>query len=204
MSFGAFNTLQEVARSFRVSLNVGQFVQVTSHPVSESFASDMRFFLENVDVRVSEASICDFMIAPILKEVWKSYSDTLLMWSHAPLGTEEPLIGTPDYYFSRRSPLGLVPDQPYLLVVEAKKDDFDAGWAQCLAAMLAAQRLNDPRTQMVFGCVSNGQLWTLGKLEQAVFTQEFQKFVVSNLPQLFGALHNIFAQAKEQARASAA
>jgi hypothetical protein len=119
------------------------------------------------------------MIAPILKEVWKSYSDTLLMWSHAPFGSAEPLIGTPDYFFSRRSLLGLVPEQPYLIVVEAKKDDFDAGWAQCLAALLAAQRINDGPTRTIFGCATNGKVWNFGQLEGQVLTKELQEFVLA-------------------------
>jgi hypothetical protein len=160
--------------------------------------------MQNVDVGISEASICEFLIAPVLKEVWRAYSDSLLMWSHAPLGIEEPLLGTPDYYFSRRSPLGLVPDQPYVLVVEAKKDDFDAGWAQCLAAMLASQKMNDRPNRTIYGCVSNGKLWTLGKLEGQTFTRELQEYVVTDLPELFGALHYLFAQAKQQALAPAA
>ena len=38
------------------------------------------------------------------------------------------------FFFAKRSPLGPVRDRPYVLFVEAKKDDFDAGWGQCLAA----------------------------------------------------------------------
>lgn len=113
-------------------------------------------------------------------------------------------MGTPDYFFFRRSPLGLVPDRPYVLVVEAKKDDFDAGWAQCLAAMIAAQRLNETPGRTIFGCVSNGNLWSLGKLEGRAFLQEYQQYLITNLPDLFGALHYLFDQAKQQALASAA
>ncbi len=95
-------------------------------------------------------------------------------------------------------------DQPYVLVVEAKKDDFDGGWAQCLAAMLAAQRLNDRPTRVVYGCVCNGWLWHFGKLEEGRLTQEIRQFVLSDLPGLFAAWNYIFAQAKEQALAPAA
>ena len=204
MPFGSFKTLQEVLKVYQVRLVIERFIQPLPLPVNEAFASDLTFTLQNIPVRVSEASIGEFMVAPVLKEVWKPYSDALLMWSHAPFGTEEPLMGTPDYFFSRRSPLGLVPDQPYLIVVEAKKDDFDAGWAQCLAAMLAAQKMNAQPAMTIFGCVSNGTVWSFGKLDAQVLTQEFQQFVITNLPELFAALHYLFARAKEQLLAPAA
>jgi hypothetical protein len=111
-------------------------------------------------------------------------------------------MGVPDYLICRRSPLGLVQDQPYLLVVEAKKDDFEYGWGQFLAAMLAAQRMNDAPSRIVHGCVSNGFLWEFGKLEGAVFTQETRGYTISDLPNLFAALNYIFEQTKQQALAA--
>jgi hypothetical protein len=204
MPFGAYKTLPDLARAYQVALVMGRFVVSRPHPVNEAFAGDLDFVLQNLAVRISEASIRELMIAPVLKEVWKAYSDTFLMWVNVPFGTEEPLLGTPDYYFSRKSPLGLVPDQPYLILVEAKKDDFEGGWAQCLAAMLAAQKMNKQREQPVFGCVSNGSTWTFGKLDGSVFTQELEQFSISRLPELFGALHFIFARAKEAVQAPAA
>ena len=53
-----------------------------------------------------------------------------------------------------------------MLFVEAKKDDFDAAWGQCLAAMIAAQRLNDRPACVVHGGVSNGRVWYFGKLAE--------------------------------------
>jgi hypothetical protein len=146
--------------------------------------------------------VCEFLIAPVLKEVYRSYSEALLLWSHVPLGTEAPLMGTPDYLFTRRGPLGIVQEEPYLLLVEAKKDDFEAGWGQCLAAMLAAQKLNVSANVIVYGCVSNGDLWQFGKLEGQHFTHEPVGFALKDLPGLFAALNYVFARASEQARAA--
>src|ERR1700740_2633040 len=135
MAFGDFKSWNEVALAYRFSVQIGTFVQPIPMPVDERFLSDLNDVIEHVAVGMSEASICEFLIAPVLREVWKPYSNALSIWSHVPLGVEEPLVGVPDYFFARRSPLGMVQDQPYVLVVEAKKDDFDGGWGQCLAAM---------------------------------------------------------------------
>lgn len=205
MAFRDYKSLGDAALAFSISVKVGSFMQPIPFPVDERFRADLQFILENVNVRMSETALAEFVIAPVLREVWKAYSDSLQIWSHIPFGTSEPLTGFPDYFFSRKSPLGLVSDQPpYVLVVETKKDDFDAGWGQCLAAMLAAQQLNGQPPRTIFGCVSNGTTWEFGKLHEKQFIKEFRDFVLSDLPGLFAAWNCIFAQAKEQALAPAA
>ena len=80
--------------------------------------------------------------------------------------------GFPEYILARRSPLGkVVFDKPYFLLVEAKQDDFEGGWAQCLSEMVAAQRINDNPELVVYGITSNGTLWQFGKLEGTAFTK---------------------------------
>lgn len=205
MAFGSYKSLGEAALAHQVNVEVASFVEPIPFPVDERFRDELSFALRNINVRMSEASIGEFLLAPVLREVWKTYSNSLQFWSHIPFGAEEPLVGIPDYFFSRRSSLGLVQDQPpYVLVVEAKKDDFDAGWGQCLAAMLAAQQLNGQPPRTIFGCVSNGMTWEFGKLHEQQFIKEFSDFVLSDLPGLFAAWNYIFAQAKEQALAPAA
>ena len=204
MAFGNFKSVQDVARMFQVSVQVGSFVQPAAMPVSDRLREELQDSRENMPLRMSEAALCEFLIAPILKEVWKPYRDSLMLWSHVPLGTEEPLVGTPDYYFSRRSPLGLVSDQPFVLIVEAKKDDFDAGWAQGLAAMLAAQKMNDSSRRVIHGSVSNGFVWEFGLLEEKRFLVDLRQFHLSDLPGLFAAWNYVLGQAKAQALAPAA
>jgi hypothetical protein len=202
MPFGNFKTLQEVALAYQVRVVFGSFLRAQSHPVNPHLEEELKFNLEKIAVRISEAAIDTFLIAPILRDVWKSYTDALMLWSHAPLDAGDSLQGVPDYTFTRCSPLGMVQDKPYLLVVEAKKDDFDAGWGQCLAAMLAAQKLNRPDEWPLYGCVTNGVLWSFGKLEGQTFTQELTDYALRDLPALIGALHAIFDLAKQHALAA--
>ena len=74
---------------------------------------------------------------------------------------------------AKRSPLGTVVfDKPYFILVEAKKESaFDEGWGQCLAEMVAVQRLNNQPEQTIFGSVYNGAMWQFGKLKLEMFTQ---------------------------------
>ena len=99
------------------------------------------------------------------------------------------LTGTPDYMFSRKSPLGkTVLEAPLVVIVEAKKNDFEQGWGQCLAELVAAQKINQDAERAVYGVVTDGNLWQFGRLRKNVFTRNAENFTVDRLARLYGAL----------------
>lgn len=201
MAFGTFKTLEDVVRTFQVTVLQDRFVQPMPRAVDDRFRERLEFLRKNAPISASEEAICEFLIAPILQEIWLPYSSSLMIWSHVALSSDETLTGYPDYFFSKRSPLGPVRDKPYVLFVEAKKDDFDAAWGQCLAAMLAAQKLNEHSERSVFGGVSNGRIWYFSKLQEKKLTQDPRAFTIDELSDLFAALNFLFQQAKEEALA---
>ena len=125
-----------------------------------------------------------------------------MIWSHVAFGEEMPLKGFPDYFFSKRSPLGRVLDQPYVLFVEAKSDDFDAAWAQCLAAMLAAQGMNERKDAVIYGSASSGEFWFFAKLQGKTLFQDPRSFTLTRLDELFAALNYVFRQSEREALAT--
>ena len=169
--------------------------------VDEAFRRRLEFDRLNAPVNVSEQAISEFLIAPILQEMWRAYSDSLMIWSHVQFGETMPLKGFPDYFFSRRSPLGRVLDQPYVLFAFAKSDDFDAAWAQCLAAMLAAQQMNKQPNQTIFGSASGGEVWYFGKLQGQTLYHDPRSFTLTRFDELFAALNYVFEQGKQEALA---
>lgn len=71
----------------------------------------------------------------------EKYSSKFTLWSHQSLNYDEKLSGFPEYILAKRSALGkVIFDKPYFILVEAKQDNFEAGWVPCLAEMIAAQR----------------------------------------------------------------
>ena len=74
------------------------------------------------------------------------------------------------------------------MIVEAKKNDFEQGWGQCLAELVAAQKLNADPERIVYGIVTDGELWKFGRLAGSVFTLEPMGYTLTDLPELFGAL----------------
>jgi hypothetical protein len=85
-------------------------------------------------------------------------------------------------------------EAPFLCIVEAKKDDFEQGLAQCLVEMQACQWINQAidRTIDVFGIVTNGEGWKFYKLDLAGVVFETLLYSVSDINSILGILHYIF------------
>jgi hypothetical protein len=198
MSFSNFKSLGITVKELQVIYTEASFISQAIFSVPDYFRQDLEHVMREGVVNNSEFAICENMIYPILKEIWKSYSSTFTLWSHQLLTCDDALSGFPEYILARRSPLGkVVFDKPYLLIVEAKQDNFDWGWGQCLAEMVAAQRLHDiPIT--IFGIVSNGITWEFGKLAGASFTHHPAPYSIFDLEKLFGVVNFIFRECEIQ------
>ena len=195
MPLGAYKTVSSVLKEFQITYTESNFIVETEFHVSDYFREDLEFTMREGVVDNSEFAICENLIYPLLKEVWKRYYSGFVLWSHQSLTYDQYLSGFPEYILAKRSSLGkVVFEQPYFLLVEAKQDNFENGWAQCLAEMIAAQRLNANSEQEVFGIVSNGDRWQLGKLKSNVFTRNQTFYTIQELDKLFAAINYVFQQ----------
>jgi hypothetical protein len=199
MSYSEFKTIGTVLQQYQVHYAEANFVEPLAFPVGEYFREDLELMMREGVVDNSEFAICENLIYPVLKEVWKQYRQHFILWSHQALNFDNRLMGFPEYILARRSPLGkVVFDRPYLLLVEAKQDNFEAAWAQCLSEMIAAQRLNSAAPIGVFGIASNGVTWQFGRLEADVFTRNVIPYSIYQLETLFGAVNAMFQQCEGQ------
>ncbi len=198
MAFSDFKTLSEVQEKFRITYAEDDFVMAETSPPSAEFLRDFEFTREHIHVLASEAARCETIIFPVLKESYKAYADRYALWIKQSIAYDEVLNGTPDYFISTRSELGkTVIGSPLILLVEAKKNDFEQGWGQCLAELVAAQKINakkmdDGTTFPVYGIVTDGTLWQFGRLIGDTFTQNRTDFALASLPTLFGAVDSVF------------
>jgi hypothetical protein len=120
-------------------------------------------------------------------------------WSHQSLNYDEKLSGFPGYILATRSPLGkVVFDRPYFMLVEAKQDNFEGAWGQCIAEMIAAQRLNAELDLTVFGITSNGDRWQIGKLERDTFTRNTTFYSIQEIDKLAAAVNFVFDNCERQ------
>jgi hypothetical protein len=199
MSFSSFKSLSDTLKEFQITYTEAAFIEELPFDIPDYFRQDLKLMMEEGVVDNSEFAICENLIYPVLKEVWKQYRQHFILWSHQFLSDEAKLSGFPEYILARRSPLGkVVFDKPYFLLVEAKQDDFEGGWAQCLAEMMAAQRINDNLELVIHGITSNGTLWQFGKLEGSTFTKNPRPIGIYELDALFATVNYIFQQCKYQ------
>lgn len=189
MAFTDFKSADEVQKAYQIKLVEKDFLMLSSLKPSEPFVLEYQFANEHFDIFSSKASRCENVIYPLLREVCKNYVEKYSLWSHKPISVDEVLTGTPDYMIAERSELGKnVLGLPLVLVVEAKQNDFKRGWGQCLAELLAAQKLNKDSSKAIYGIVTDAEVWQLGKLEGAIFTKNYTRATIDNLDEVFGTV----------------
>jgi hypothetical protein len=163
--------------------------------ISDHFRDDFAFTVQAFNVEGSEYGVCEAIIFPILKTVYRNYRDSFVLCSHRTLTYDSNLTGIPDYILASRSPLSkTIFKEPYFVAIEAKRDDFIKGWGQCLAELVAIQKLNENPDQIVYGIVSNGQFWQFGMLHQQTFTKNLGNYSISDLDRLMAAVNDLFHQ----------
>ena len=200
MAFSDFKAIPEVQEKFRIKHTDNDFITVSETAItpSKQFLQELAFSRQYIDVFASESARCEAVIFPVLREVYKEYAEDYALWIKKPITYDETLSGTPDYFISTRSELGmLVVGIPLIMFVEAKKNDFEQGWGQCLAELVAAQKINADPDVPVYGIVSDGTWWQFGCLVGDAFTRNRTSFSVDNLPSLFGAINAVFKAASK-------
>jgi hypothetical protein len=199
MFFNKYKSIADVLQEFPLTYKEKNFIEQIPIETDPYFKNRLDFILAEGVVFNSEYAICESIIQPILVELWRKYADKLLLWSHQPLNYDDNLSGIPDYIVAQRSTRGkIILEQPYLIIVEAKKDNFEEGWGQCLAELVAAQKINNNQNSRLFGIVSNGKLWEFGLLQGIDFTKNVKYYVLEDLQALMEALDFIFSHSFEQ------
>ncbi len=197
MAFSDFKNISEVQEKYNIKYKEDVFFEAREIQPSENFVKDLDFYRENIDVFSSEASRSEVIISPILREIYKKYYKKYSFWIQKSIVCDNILCGTPDYIFSEKSKLGkTVLAKPIVIVVEAKKNDFEQGWGQCLAELVASQKINDDAESAVYGVVTDGNLWQFGKLEKDCFIKNKENFTVDKLNLLYGALNYVIQTAE--------
>lgn len=196
MAFSEFKTVGDALVRYGIIYSQEEFIDAQPETPPDHLLKEFEFDRKNLDVFSTEASRCQRVIYPILKEVYKSYAGGFNFWIQQPLSVDSNLNGTPDYMIASRSKLGIVVvGKPLVIVIEAKKNDFDMGWGQCLAEMVAAQKLNEDESTTIYGIVTDGERWQFGKLLKKDFTKHPASFFIERLPELFGAVRFVFEAA---------
>jgi type IV secretory pathway VirB2 component (pilin) len=189
MAFTDFKSIQQVQKTFQIKYTEEDYIDYDEIEPSQTFWEEFTFSQQNLDIFSSEASRCENVIYPILRDVYKHYVEKYSLWSHKSMFYDQKLTGIPDYLISTKSELGkTILGIPILVVVEAKQNNFTEGWGQCLAELVAAQKINQNDEISVHGIVTDGELWHFGKLQGNLFTKNRTVLAISEIKKIFGAV----------------
>ena len=189
MSFSQFKNIADVQKAYNIRYAESSFISSIEIMVPPVLIEEFEFNKENIDIFSSEASRSELIVSPLLRSVYKNHSKNYSFWIQKPIAFDKVLSGTPDYIFSKRSSLGkTVLETPIVIVVEAKKNDFEQGWGQCLAELVASQKINNNDKKSVYGIVTDGNLWQFGRLNTDLFTKNEKNYTIDDLQELYGAL----------------
>jgi hypothetical protein len=120
------------------------------------------------------------------------------MWQEKQIDAgQAPFRGKVDFAFT---PYQVSFKTPFVLLAEAKKDDFEQGWGQCLIALRAAQMLNNKfgYHSDMFGIVSSGRIWEFGKLTTDNRFYRSEPYTLGQPELLLGILNGIFTKCEQR------
>ncbi len=148
---------------------------------------------------VSEKARSEFIVAPILLAVRELTGERVAILSGQRLDVDPArrLLGECDFILALSDPVPRL-RAPLLTVVEAKKNDIDAGLGQCVAQMVAAQIYNERAGQplpAVYGCVTTGEAWQFLRLVQTAVTIDQGRLYIDNVGGILAAFQACVQQA---------
>lgn len=140
------------------------------------------------------------LIAPILLEA-RRRSDRAVNLFSGNVFNVDASVGLADFcdFLLTHSPFQSVVQAPVFAVVEAKKEDIPAGYGQCVATMVAAQRFNAQNNEpqdTVYGAVNTGDtgkrnvflLWKFLSLTGAKVAIDRETYYLDRIERLLSVL----------------
>ena len=161
-------------------------------PISDFFRQRLDR-LQRSDLESLEVSKT-LLIDAICEEGLEGFN-RLKVWKGAYL-EEDNVCGNADYLIAeRRAYL----EAPFVFAIEAKKDDFEQGAAQCLVEMQTCQLIYQKlgRQIDIYGIVTNGEGWKFYRLAGNQEVSESLLYGIGEMSILLGLLHSIFQQCEK-------
>ena len=191
MSYENF-TVETIERDFAVTIQElpNLFAAVLAVEPSERLVTLLAEFAPLASAIGTEKARSEFIIAPILAEVKKRAGSHVSLFSGTrfDVDKEKGLNGFCDFMFSFSSSQ-LTLAAPVIAIVEAKNDNINSGFGQCMAEMIAAQLYNQQRQKplhTVYGCVTTGSIWRFLKLIENTIYLDSNEYYLDQLAKILG------------------
>jgi hypothetical protein len=146
---------------------------------------------------ISEKARSEFMVVPILLASRELSHNRFYIYSGQRLDVdpEKGLTGECDFILTNTPPSPVV-QSPIIMIVEAKKNDIEAGLGQCVAQMVGARIFNqreESPIETIFGCVTTGEAWQFLKLEKEVVYVDDRHYYIIQVGEILGMFQAIVA-----------
>ena len=140
----------------------------------------------------SEKARSEMIISPILIELRKQLQDKINIFSGIEFNVESDngLTGVCDFIISNSSEQLFI-SAPVVTLVEAKKENINAGFGQCVAEMIAAKIFNERSKNeipAIYGTVTTGTNWRFLKLEGSIINIDLSEYYLRDIDKILGIL----------------
>ncbi|KOR30424.1 hypothetical protein TI05_14010 [Achromatium sp. WMS3] len=174
MAYADFKTLLQVEQELEVTIQQASKLYIDISPVEPS-----SWFIETMDLAYdlalninTEAARQSLIVNNVLIELKKILPISLFINRLFSVDTARGLTGYPD---------GLIGDAadeleikaPVMVLLEAKNNDINSGFPQCIATMIAAALFNhnaNVSRNKLYGVVTDGVSWRFMHLQENVVT----------------------------------
>jgi len=194
VSYSQFKTLTSVKEAFGIVTEEGVRFLPQLEPIkpSETLKNFLEYSLPVATATGSEKARSELIISPVLLEVRQILNQEISFFSGEDFTVDETLglNGTCDFLLSK-STEQIEIEAPVFILVEAKKADLKVALGQCAAEMVAAQKFNQMKGQVIptiYGCVSNGTQWRFMQLQDKLLTIDLYDYPLPPVEQILAFL----------------
>lgn len=164
-------TLRDLQKDFNLeaSFQENLFTKIAPRNVSEWLKTTLSLGVELALQQDTEKAHSELVISPVFVELRTQSNKEISIFSGIEFNVDSKLklTGECDFLVSRSSYQMLL-SAPIVVAVEAKRQDFEKGYAQCIAEMIAVRIFNEREgkpTERVYGTVTTGDVWRFLMLE---------------------------------------
>lgn len=189
MAYASF-TFRDLHERFNVKATSEKFIPevkpVAPGPLLIDSLAETRFL-----PAYTEKARCEYYVSPILREAWRFFKNQYTLFSGENLDADPELdINVECDFIISAKPNAVYIEAPVVCVVEAKKENMEAGLRQCAAQLVGAYRFNQKDgcvRRILYGCVTIGVQWQFIRLGNGTkLSVEPSSYFVDDLPLLLG------------------
>jgi hypothetical protein len=192
MAYSSF-TLAQVRRQFNLNVLEGKFFEGITPLSPSGWLSELLYMSAPFAATLGTEKVrSELIVAPLLFELRELLNRQIGLFSGTDfnIDVESGLNGVCDFLLTQ-SPNQLIIEAPAIVLIEAKKGELNAGWGQCAAEMVAAQKFNLANEQeiaTIYGSVTTGTQWQFLKLTGQDLTIDVTEYSLDPIERILGIL----------------